>query len=119
MYNYFLLTVDICAPINSIAVSDVTAISEMQNAEALQLPYILSAPVISSEKILLTVSQFPHPIEFIVYDVAGRMVKNLYRGEVVRTITLKVKSGDFPSGFLFFKVTGENVSEVRKLVKVN
>jgi hypothetical protein len=82
-------------------------------------PYkILSVPILSGRNIVMKVSPFSEPLTINAFDLSGRKIKRIYNGKVTAPINLTVKSGDLPSGVVFFKVNGKSVSEVREIINL-
>lgn len=80
--------------------------------------HIVRAPTVWHGEITMNISPHPDPLEIRLYDVSGRMVKNLFQGMVNDPIHVHVQSGDFPAGVLFLKVVSKNSTEVQKIVNL-
>jgi hypothetical protein len=79
---------------------------------------ILSVPTIWHGKVLLEIAQHNGPLDVNVYDVMGRLVKNLYQGKITKPMHISLNSDDFPMGILFIRVTSNTTHEVRKVVNL-
>lgn len=98
-------------------ISDVTATKHKVNMQ--KYPKFLSASTLCNGSVIIKVSPCFDPIEINAYDVSGRIIKKLYAGKVTTPLTLRLKRDDLSPGIIFLKVKSKNLSEVKKIIKIN
>jgi hypothetical protein len=87
-------------------------------AESFGSGRIISMPTIWNGNVVMNISSHPHPIEINAYDVSGRMIKQIYAGQVTTPTKLSVKSNDLPAGVVFIKVNSREILEVTKIINI-
>lgn len=99
-------------------IDDVVNISYNPNWDKVKSNTVLSAPVVSKGNIIFKISPTLEPVSINTYDVSGKLLKRLYNGKISASFNVMVKSSDLPSGVLFIKAAGNNVSDVREFVNI-
>jgi hypothetical protein len=97
-------------------------LSELASAEIAEgSPHpqrLLTVPTVWHGRAVLSVGQCTTPLEIRMYDCAGRLVKQLYRGPALQPLDIAVATANVPSGVLFIRFDTQNHSEVSKVVNL-
>ncbi len=78
-----------------------------------------NVPTLWNGTIVMQVRQHLYPIEIKVYDISGRVVKQLYAGMIEEPLQIRFKSNDFPQGILFIRFSSKDITEVRKVINLH
>jgi hypothetical protein len=79
---------------------------------------MIQVPTIWNGIVSMQIGQSSYPIYISAYDVTGRLIKPIYRGETVHAKELRLRSADFPEGIIFVRVSDRNTSEVLKIINL-
>jgi len=79
---------------------------------------MLKIPTIWRGNVTLEILQNSHPIEIKAYDVTGRLINDIYSGDVPHHSQLHLASSKFPAGVIFIKISSDDVEEVHKIVNL-
>lgn len=80
---------------------------------------LLTVPTVWHGSVCLSVAQCTTPLTIRMYDCAGRLVRQFYKGSVIHPLNITIASDDFPSGVLFIRLDSQDHSEVSKVVNLS
>jgi len=79
---------------------------------------IFYVPTVWQGTISMQIPQNAHALDISAYDIAGRLIRKIFSGESTTAKTLRLRTADFPRGVIFVRVSGQNISEVFKVINI-
>jgi hypothetical protein len=83
-----------------------------------QTPRILHVPTIWCGSVTMEIESNHRTLRITLYDVNGRLIREVYEGEVKSGRALKLQSAGLPRGVIFVRACAQNATEVIKVINL-